>query len=289
MNSKLSLLIVLIVFIPFLSCNQKEKTQDVNIVFLHHSTGGVIWKGGNEPSLIHKGIRRISHRLASIIGSKAQLPSLLNAYNKEHFKNYRIKEMLFPKASPYGWKNYPYDYYNIWVKNAGEKPFIEEPTLEMLTKDYQVVIFKHCYPVSNVQEDENVADINSEKRTLSNYKLQYMALREKLHTFPDTKFILFTGAVQVKTKITEEEAIRTSEFFEWVRNEWDLPGDNIHLWDLYTLQTEGELYFRDAYAVSPTDSHPNKDFAEKAVKLLSNRIIDIIENNGEETLLTGKN
>ena len=71
-------------------------------------------------------------------------------------------------------------------------------------------------------------------------------------------------------------------------DEWDLPGDNIHLWDLYTLETEGGLYFKDDYAVSQNDSHPNVEFAGTAVQLLFNRIVDIIENNGNGTKLTGE-
>ena len=76
--------------------------------------------------------------------------------------------MSFPKPNPYGWNNYPYDYYNIWVKNAGEELYMEE------------------------------------------------------------------------------------------------------------------------YAVSTNDSHPDSEFASNAVKLLYNRIIDVIENNGTGTQLTGK-
>ena len=72
--------------------------------------------------------------MADALGGKAKLPSLFEKYNKENNKNYLIKEMTFPKASPYGWHNYPYDYYNIWVKHAGNEPYMEEPTLEMLTK-----------------------------------------------------------------------------------------------------------------------------------------------------------
>ncbi len=165
---------------------------------------------------------------------------------------------------------------------------MEEPTLEMLTKEYQIIIFKHCFPSSNIQADQEPADINSDLKTVSNYKLQYLALRDKLHEFPDTKFILFTGAVQVKSSVTEDEAKRAKEFFRWVIDEWDLPGDNIHLWDLYSLQTEGGLYFRDEYAASKNDSHPNENFAGKAVMLLFNRIIDIIEYNGTRTQLTGE-
>ena len=286
MKSRLVIFLVLMI-IPLVSCRQKEKTSDMNIIFLHHSTGEVIWNG-NSLSLITKAADRISNRLADIIGPKARLPLLFKEFNKENEKNYLINEMVFPKAAPYGWNNFPYDYYNIWIKNAGEEAYMEEPTLEMLTKEYQVIIFKHCFPVSNIQADQDSPNINSDIKTISNYKLQYAALRNKLQQFPDTKFILFTGAAQVRTNVTEDKAKRAKEFFGWVTDEWDLPGDNIYLWDLYKLQTEGGLFFRDEFAASPNDSHPNGDFAGKAVKLLFNRITDIVENNGTGTQLTGE-
>ncbi len=80
---------------------------------------------------------------------------LFDKYNEENNKNYLIKRDDISESISYGWHNYPYDYYNIWVKNAGNKPFMEEPTLEMLTKQYQVIIFKHCFPVSNIQADKD--------------------------------------------------------------------------------------------------------------------------------------
>lgn len=287
MKSRQIAFILFFLIISLISCKQEEKTSDMNIIFLHHSTGGVIWNGA-EKSKLSKAVMRISNRLATRLGVKAQLPSLFDDYNKKNKKNYLIKEITFPKLTPYGWNNYPYDYYNIWVKNAGEKPYMEEPTLEILTKEYQVIIFKHCFPISNIQEDQESADINSDLKTIANYKLQYSALRDKLHEFPATKFILFTGAAQVKSEILEDEAERAREFFGWVRDEWDLPDDNIYLWDLYSLETEGGLYFKDEYAVSANDPHPNKDFAGNVVKLLFNRIINVIENNGNSTQLTGK-
>ena len=112
-------------------------------------------------------------------------------------------------------------------------------------------------------------------------------MREKLHEFPDIKFILFTGAALVKAHTKEDVAKRAKEFFTWVREDWDLPDDNIFIWDLYELQTEGGLYFKDEYADSPDDSHPNKDFSAAASKLLFKRIIDVIESDGKGTSLTG--
>jgi len=278
---------ILIMMITLSSCREEEKSSDMNIIFLHHSTGDVIWKG-REPSIVTRIAGKISYRLAKIFDTRARLPLLFKKYNKKYQKNYLIKELAFPKAEPYGWKNNPYDYYNIWVKNAGNEPFMEEPTLEMLTKDYQTIVFKHCSPVCNIQADQDSADINSEFPTISNYKLQYTALRDKLHNFPDTKFILFTGAALVKSNVSEDEARRAKEFFGWVTDDWDMPGDNIYLWDLYSLQTEGGLYFRDEYAVSPVDDHPNFEFAGRVVELLFDRIIDIIENGGCGTQLTGE-
>lgn len=269
------------------SCKQKERISDMNIIYLHHSTGGVIWQG-EKPSIITRAARKVSTGLADALGGKARLPLLFDKYNKENNKNYLIREMAFPKSSPYGWHNYPYDYYDIWVKHAGNEPYMEEPTLEMLTRQYQVILFKHCYPVSNIQPDKDSADINSDYKSLANYKLQYAALRDKMHEFPNTKFILWTGAAQVKMYISEDEAKRAKEFFQWVSKEWDLPGDNIHIWDFYSLETEGDLYFKEEFATSANDSHPNSEFASKAVKLIFNRIIDVIENNGAGTKLTGE-
>ena len=109
----------------FTNCNQNQEKSNMKILFLHHSTGGVIWEG------------------ASSLFKNGSLPELFRKYNKANQKDYLIEERTFPKSSPYGWKNYPFDYYNIWVKNASEKPFMKEPTLEILTKEFQVIIFKH--------------------------------------------------------------------------------------------------------------------------------------------------
>ena len=161
------------------SCSKKMEQADTSIIYLHHSVGEHIWNGKPTP-LGQKAVRKVSRKLADKLSYRGKLPKLFNAYNLEHEKNYLIHQLNFPKASPYGWNNFPYDYYNIWVENAGEEPFMDEPTLEMLTKDYQVIIFKHCYPMSSIEPDQDSADIHSYLHTVSNYKLQYKGLKEKL-------------------------------------------------------------------------------------------------------------
>ena len=112
---------------------------------------------------------------------------------------------------------------------------------------------------------------------MENYKLHYDALKKKMHEFPETKFIVWSPVVQVKNNISPEEARRTYDFYNWVMNEWDEKGDNIFIWDFYKLETEGGLYFKDEYSVSPNDSHPNKQFAGRVAQLFAQFIIDVNE------------
>jgi hypothetical protein len=233
-------------------------------LFLHHSTGKNIWLGGT-----NKYINRLTNRSA--------VQDFFSDYNRKHGTSIEITEQAFPKESPYGWKNYPFDYYNIWVKNAGVQPYMEEPTLEILTRDYDVIIFKHCYPVSKILPDTGYPDIDSEEKRLENYKLQYNALKSKLHEFPDNKFIIWTPAVMVESRLSEDEAIRTKMFHEWIMNEWDEKGDNIFIWDFYSYETEGGLYLAASNAESPENSHPNRQFSEKMAPLFSEFVINVID------------
>ncbi len=85
----------------------------ISFIYLHHSTGNGIWRGGVLPWFIQ--------------------------YNADNGTNYRIIERAFPSGKSYKWENYPFDFRNIWVKNAGYKPYMEEPTLETLTQLFDVI------------------------------------------------------------------------------------------------------------------------------------------------------
>ncbi len=230
-----------------------------SVLFLHHSTGECIWNGGVE--------------------------AWFDAYNKSHKTKYTITEQAFPKDAPYGWNNYPYDYWNIWVKHAGARAYKGEPTLEMLSRKYDVIVFKHCFPVSAIEEDTGHGDVASEDKRIENYKLQYEALKMKMREFPKTRFIVWTGPALVKSETDEDAAGRARAFFDWVRKEWDKPGDNIYLWDFRELETEGGLYLNDSYAMG--DSHPNEGFSKKVAPHFCRRIVDVILGQGDQGSLTG--
>ena len=151
----------------------------------------------------------------------------------------------------------------------------------MLSKEYDVIIFKHCFPVSKISHDSGQPDINSSVKSLENYKLQYDALKNKMHQFPDNKFIVWTPAVNTKSLMSQDEAMRTKEFYDWMKNVWDEKRDNIFIWDFYYYETEGELYLAEKNAKAADNSHPNQAFAARIAPLFSQYIIDVIENRIE--------
>jgi hypothetical protein len=240
------------------SSNGSGLEGGTRIIFLHHSTGENIWNGG--------------------------VKSTLDKHNSAHGTRYNIEERGYPSEEGYGWNNYPYDYWNIWVKNAGPSPYRGQDTLEILSQKYKVIVFKHCYPVSELSEGG--ADVTSEEKTIGNYKAQYEALKQKMLAFKNTHFILWTGAVHIEGNISEEQAQLTRDFFQWVTTSWDQKGDNIFLWDFYALETEGGLYLKKAYSAG--DSHPNEAFSRTVAPTFVQRLVDVLEGRGDTGSLTGK-
>lgn len=237
-----------------------------SVAFLHHSTGENVWNGG--------------------------VAAWFDSYNQRSQTRYAVVEMAYPH-DPYPWENYPYDYWNIWVQHAGPSAFQGQETLEMLTPRYQVIVFKHCFPVSGIAAGDGPADVSSSDKTLANYRAQYDALKPKLRSFANTRFVLWTGAALTRASMrgeyggNDDTARRSREFFSWVKATWDQPGDNIFLFDFYELETEGGTYLQDKYAVSAGDSHPNERFAKTVAPKLAQRIVDVIEGRGDTGSRTG--
>ena len=287
MYTKSFFLILSIILIAIPGCkNSPEKEKEaIKIIYLHHSTGKIIWQGKESrlKKLVPKRLEKYIPKL-----NKPAILKYIKNYNKEHGTDYQIKAREFPAKSPYGWKNYPYDYYNIWVQHGNRDYYKKEPTLKVLTQKYDVVVFKHCFPVSHMIKDSLPGAPDSEVKSLANYKVQYQLLKEKMRNYPETKFLLWTGPALLKVHTNESEAVITKTFYDWVKNDWNETSDNIFLWDFRELETEGGMYLKTEYAINPNNSHPSMVFGEKAAKLFVQRLTDIINNEGEKTYLTGK-
>jgi hypothetical protein len=289
-------LLALVVLLP-LSCSRtavpghsdpkehamSQPAKAARIIFLHHSVGEVVWGGG--------------------------VPQFIQSWNTAHGTSYDITELNYPttagghtrlrKLLParifnklirnhYPWENQPYDYWNLWIAHTGENHDRSEMNLDDLVMSYDVIVFKHCYPISNVQAGDGTPSLSSPKKTLANYKLQYEALKARLHQFPKTRFIIWTGPALTQAITTPEEAERAREFANWVKGTWDEKGDNIFVWDFRELETDGGLYLKSENALSPQDPYPTKELAAKIAPLMGRRIVDVIEGRGDSSSLTGQ-
>jgi hypothetical protein len=260
-NILFALLLSALFLPPFygLSADETKPLEpSAKILFLHHSTGENIWNGGVE--------------------------QWFNQFNKKNNTHYVIQETAFPN-DPYDWANYPYDYWLLWIKNAG-KGYQGQPTLETLSKAYQVIIWKHCFPGSAIEEDTGNPSVQSDVKSLENYKLQYAALKKKMKEFPQVRFIVWTLALELKGNIDEAQAKRAREFVNWVKNEWDEKGDNIYVWDFYAFESEGGLFLQKKYSAG--DAHPNVAFAKKVASFFCKRIVDVIQGRGDTGSIMGQ-
>ncbi len=149
-----------------------------------------------------------------------------------------------------------------------------------------MIVWKHCFPVSDIEADTGSADVTSDRKSLENYKLQYAALKQKMLAYPSTLFVVWTGAALREDETSEAKGTRAREFSQWVTQTWDEPDDNIFIWDFRTLETGGGLYLLPDNAQA--DSHPSTTFAALVAPYLAKRIVDVIEGRGDSGSLTGQ-
>ncbi len=223
------------------------------VLFLHHSTGGCVWRGG--------------------------VPEWFERYNAEHGTDYNVVARAYPHW-PHPWTNDPFDYWRLWVAHRGASTHLGQETLDQLAAAYDVIVWKHCFTAAEIAPDDGPGRAGARTKTLADFKATYEALAAEMHRFPETTFIVWTVPPRAPGDTTPEQAARATEFARWVREEWDAPGDNIHIFDYHELAAPGgEL--RAGYPLSPADSHPSEAFSAQAAQALGQRITDIVEGRAD--------
>jgi hypothetical protein len=240
---------------------------DEKIIFLHHSTGGAVYAQGG-------------------------VDNWISTYNADNGTAYQIEERAYPN-SPYPWSNYPYDYWNLWLNGACDDAQAGIACMNSLARDYDVVIFKHCFPGADLLEDTGNPDIASSRKSLENYKLQYRALRDLMDGYTGTQFIVWTLAPLHRLATSTSNAARARDFVDWVRSEW-LSEDsrshpNIAIFDFWGYAAEendgtstgqgpvNTLRYEYEKSHSDSDSHPNTQANEIIGPHFAEFIVDTIE------------
>ncbi len=253
----LGFILMSITMVPYSNAQSK-------VLFLHHSTGRNLLSEGNVIEWFAK-------------------------FNESSSWKVEFVERTYP-AKPYAWKNYPFDYWNLWVngKCDSKEPGIE--CLATLSSEYDAIVFKHCYPAAGILEDEKPS-IYSERKSLENYKLQYRALRDMMDKKQDTLFIIWTLVPLHRLATNVEGATRAGEFVRWVKNDYlkedNKAHPNIKIFDYWGIVAEtgpaspkGMLnclkYDFERNHASP-DSHPNSLANATAGPLFAKFVVDAVD------------
>jgi hypothetical protein len=237
------------------------------VVFLHHSTGEGVYYSGN-------------------------VPQWISTYNTVNSTNYQVSERSYPNT-PYDWVNYPFDYWNLWINNQCDNTNPNIECISKLAQEFDVIIFKHCWPGASILADNGSPSINSDIKTLANYQLQYRALRSLMDSYPNKKFIIWTLAPLHRLVTTTDEASRARQFVNWVKTSW-LTEDakshsNIYIFDFFGYAAESSLtpvngkvnclkYNYEINHNDGNDSHPNTLANQTIGPLFAEFIVNTIKN-----------
>lgn len=230
----------------------------VKVIFLHHSTGAaLIEQGGVRARLTSLGYEFYDHGynddgLTLADGSSAGI-------------NYAIPD---DNTNPDG--------FNVLFAQPVHVP--PDNAYSHLLQ-YDVIAFKSCFPVSDIQSDDQLAE----------YKGYYRNVRAAIDRRRDKLFVVVTQPPLVPSATTRQDAARARAFANWLKSAEYLAGHpNMVTFDLFDLLAENnplspdQNMLRAAYRSPPDDSHPNAranqtigpafaDFIAQAIKTHSGK------------------
>lgn len=182
----------------------------LNMMFLHHSTGRLLIKDSGVRSIINQ------HNNAS--GTDIRFWDHDYAYGNAY------TGVILPDSTVHPDWIYGYEANNIQPVGYYDI-FCQAPAFrDSLFNRHDVIVFKN---------DHSTGDIESDSQ-LESYKSDYLAIRDVLDQFPDKLFLMVSGPPRKPGNITNAEADRAREFYDWVQSPAYMNGHpNIAYFDLF--------------------------------------------------------
>ena len=130
--------------------------------------------------------------------------------------------------------------------------------------EYEVIVFKSCFPVSNIGSDEQ----------LNEYKSYYLSIRARMDQYPDRIFVIVTQPPQVQANTDAQEAARARAFTNWLASAEFLSGHhNVFTFNFFNLLADPATnMLRAGYTGDPSDAHPN----EQANQAIAPQFVDFV-------------
>ena len=218
------------------------------IIFLHHSVGAnLIQQGGVRESLTDLGYEFYDHGYNG--------DGLTLADGAPAGRDFGVPD---DNTNPDGFAA-------IFAQSLDDPP---DNTFSQLMQ-YDVIAFKSCYPVSNIQSDDQLAE----------YKSHYLSIRARMDQYPDKIFIVVTPPPEIPADTDTEAAARARDFADWLGSGEYLDGHpNVFTFNFFDLMADPATnMLRADYQTDEFDAHPNElanetvgplfvDFIDQSVK-----------------------
>jgi len=138
-----------------------------------------------------------------------------------------------------------------------------------------VIVFKSCFPVSDIASQEQ----------LETYQRYYLGIRDVIDQHPEHLFIAMTPPPLVPESTTPENAARARAFAGWLTSDEYLSGHaNLYTFDFFDLLAEGDPASPDHNMLRAAhrpeaagDSHPNPLANEEVGPRFVEFVIESIE------------
>jgi hypothetical protein len=116
--------------------------------------------------------------------------------------------------------------------------------------EYDVIAFKSCFPTSNIQSDEQLAD----------YKSYYLSIRDRMDEYPNKIFIVVTPPPEIPNDTDSAAASRARAWANWLGSDEYLSGHpNVFTFDFFDLLADpSDNMLRAEYRTDESDAHPNE-------------------------------
>jgi hypothetical protein len=114
---------------------------------------------------------------------------------------------------------------------------------------YDVIVFKSCFPVSNIGDDGQ----------LEEYRSDYLSIRDRMDQYPDKIFVIVTQPPEVPANSSPDAAERARSFVDWLQSDEYLAGRaNVLVFDFFGQLAGGDNFLKSEYRTDEYDAHPNE-------------------------------
>ncbi|MCK5543092.1 MAG: hypothetical protein KAI40_10405 [Desulfobacterales bacterium] len=140
-------------------------------------------------------------------------------------------------------------------------PSSENP-LSIILKNYNIILFKSCFPTNKIEPDNLERDkSNPKRRSLYNYKRHYLKIRENVDKYYSKIFIIMTQPPLHPKVTNRRESQRAQKFAQWLKSKEYLNGRrNLFVFDYFNLLADPKTgILKKEYQSDPNEknSHPN--------------------------------